>query len=120
VKGQLKEGFYADFALLSDDFFTVPEVDISHIESMCTVVGGRVVYAAGDFEGLDEPDGAISPEWSPVSRFGGYCATPKPSGFAQAHAVLDVAAAAEEQRRWTQRHTDSSLGPLLDDQCFER
>jgi predicted amidohydrolase YtcJ len=118
VKGRLKEGFYADFAILSDDFFTVPDTDISHIESECTVVGGRVVYAAGDFEGLSEPDDAISPDWSPVSQFGGYHATAKPSGLAQALAVAEVAAAAEEHREWREGRGAASPGPTLD-HCLE-
>jgi len=120
VKGQLKEGFYADFAILSDDYFTVPECDISHIESVCTVVGGRVVYAVGDFEGLAELDSPISPEWSPVLRFGGYRATPKPSGLAQALAVADVATAADEHRQWREKRDDSSPVEHFEDRCFER
>jgi predicted amidohydrolase YtcJ len=119
LKGRLKEGFYADFAILSDDYFTVLESDISHIESVCTVVGGRVVYSAGDFEGLGEPDEPISPEWSPVSLFGGYHATPKPSGLSQALAVVEVAAAADEQRQWRQSRGDGLPGRYVDDQCFE-
>ena len=53
VKGHLREGYFADLAILSDDFFSVPDDDISHIESVLTLVGGNVVYAAGPFEGLD-------------------------------------------------------------------
>ncbi|GAA2280695.1 hypothetical protein GCM10010430_78420 [Kitasatospora cystarginea] len=54
VKGILKPGFYGDLAILSDDFFTVPEQDIAHIESVLTVTGGRIVYAAAEYEGIDE------------------------------------------------------------------
>jgi predicted amidohydrolase YtcJ len=118
VKGRLKEGFYADFAILSDDFFSVPESDISHIESVCTVVGGRVVYATGDFEGFSEPDNPIDPEWSPVSRFGGYYPTPKPSGLSQALAVADVAAAADEHRQWREGRDGSMSSPNFDQQCL--
>ena len=32
-------------AVLSADYFTVAEQDISRIESMLTVVGGKIVYA---------------------------------------------------------------------------
>jgi predicted amidohydrolase YtcJ len=119
VKGKLKEGFYADFAVLSDDYFTVPEVDISHIESVCTVVGGRVVYSAGDFEGLGEPGGPITPEWSPVSQFGGYHATPKLSGHNQAIAVAEVAVAADEYRQWRESRDESVPSrPSFDEECF--
>ena len=100
VKGRLKVGCFADFAILSDDYFAVPEFDISHIESLCTVVGGRVVYAAGEFEGLAAPLPPIEPKWSPVATFGGYHATTINRGLAQALAVADVAAAAEEHLAW--------------------
>lgn len=100
VKGQLKVGYFADFAILSDDYFAVLDVDISHIESLCTVVGGRVVYAVGEFEGLAAPLPPIEPEWSPVATFGGYHATAVNRGLAQALAVSDVAAAAQEHLAW--------------------
>jgi predicted amidohydrolase YtcJ len=121
VKGRLKEGQYGDFAILSDDFFSVPDIDISHIESVCTVVGGRVVYSAGDFEGLAQPQESIILEWSPVARFGGYVATPKKSGLAQALAVAEVADASEEFRQWRIDRGDAvPVDGLssLDDQCF--
>jgi len=39
------------------------------------VVGGKVVYGAGEFARVDEaaPPPAL-PDWSPVRRFGGYAA----------------------------------------------
>ncbi|MDT9702963.1 hypothetical protein RMT89_45550, partial [Streptomyces sp. P17] len=39
------------------------------------IVGGKVVYGAGDFKSLDEavPPPAM-PDWSPVRSFGGYAA----------------------------------------------
>lgn len=52
VKGVLRPGYYADFAVLSDDFFEIPEERIPEIEALLTVVGGRVVHTAGFFEGL--------------------------------------------------------------------
>ncbi|MBE0598988.1 MAG: amidohydrolase [Desulfuromonadales bacterium] len=77
VKGRIAPGMYADFAVLSDDYFSVPEERIKRIESLLTVVGGRVVYAAGPFAGLGEgleppPLPPVSPAWSPVAHFGGY------------------------------------------------
>jgi predicted amidohydrolase YtcJ len=72
VKGRIASGQYADFAVLSDDYFSVPEETIRHIESMLTVVGGTIVYGAGPFAGLAEPLPPVSPAWSPVVWYGGY------------------------------------------------
>ncbi|MGG8407815.1 amidohydrolase [Streptomyces sp. 12297] len=102
VKGVLKEGWYADFAVLSHDYFAVPPDDIAHIEAVLTVVGGRIVYAAGEYEGLDEALPPLTPVWSPVAQFGGYQATPAPStaGARQADLLAQAVAAGEEHRQW--------------------
>jgi predicted amidohydrolase YtcJ len=73
VKGRIAPGQYADFAILSADYFSVPEDQIRTIESLLTVTGGDVVYAAGAFSTLGPgPCPDVSPAWSPVARFGGY------------------------------------------------
>jgi predicted amidohydrolase YtcJ len=45
--GSFREGKYADLAVLSDDYLTVPEQRIRKIESVMTLVGGRIVHATG-------------------------------------------------------------------------
>jgi predicted amidohydrolase YtcJ len=73
VKGRIAPGQYADFAVLTEDYFTVPEEQIRNIESVLTVVGGNIVYAAEPFEDLAPPPlPPVSPSWSPVAHFGGY------------------------------------------------
>ncbi len=74
VKGRIAPGQYADFAILSADYFTVPEPGIKKIESVLTVVAGEVVYAAEPFAGRVpvEPLPPIEPAWSPVGAFGGW------------------------------------------------
>ncbi|WP_300530471.1 amidohydrolase [Maricaulis sp.] len=67
VKGTLKAGQYADFAILSDDFFAVPTEQIRSIVSEMTVVGGRIVYAAGDFASHDSAPPPASPSWSALN-----------------------------------------------------
>lgn len=70
VKGKIAEGMYADFAILSDDYFSVPEEEIKTLESVLTVTGGNVVYAADSFaEFAPEALPAVSPEWSPVVTY---------------------------------------------------
>jgi predicted amidohydrolase YtcJ len=71
-KGRIEAGRLADLVVPDRDFFTCPEDDIAHITSLLTVVGGRVVYAAGDFAAHDTPPPPAMPDWSPVRRYGGY------------------------------------------------
>lgn len=49
-KGSIEVGKYADLAVLNADYFTVSEEQIRSLQSVLTVVGGRIVYAAGPFE----------------------------------------------------------------------
>jgi predicted amidohydrolase YtcJ len=58
VKGTITAGKYADLAVLSADYFTVAEQDISRIESMLTVVGGKIVYAGAAARLAGTPRGA--------------------------------------------------------------
>lgn len=71
-KGRIAPGQLGDISVLSADYFSVPEVEIKRLESVLTVVGGRIVFAAGDFKELDPPPPPISPHWSPVKTYGGY------------------------------------------------
>ncbi|WP_189270873.1 amidohydrolase [Kitasatospora griseola] len=122
VKGRLTVGSYADLAVLSADYFTVPEADIAHIESVLTVVGGRIVHAVAEHEGLVADLPAISPEWSPVARFGGYQAGSAPglAGAQQADRVLEAAAASDEQFAWRLARGNAVPGQsaLPQDPCF--
>ncbi len=67
LKGQLVAGQLADFALLSEDYFSVAESRIRQIVSVLTVVNGKVVYADQDFSHLDPPLPPALPDWSPVN-----------------------------------------------------
>jgi predicted amidohydrolase YtcJ len=53
-RGSLMVGKRADFAVLSEDYLSVPVERISALRSLMTVVDGRVVYAAAPFQGLSE------------------------------------------------------------------
>lgn len=67
VKGSLEPGMFADLAVLSADYFAVPEDDIRKIESVLTVMGGRIVHAKGPFGPLAPPPLPVDPTWSPVA-----------------------------------------------------
>jgi hypothetical protein len=71
-KGTIAAGRLADFAVLTDDYFSVPEEEIKGIESVLTVVGGKIVHATDVFSALAPPPLPVLPEWSPVKVFGGY------------------------------------------------
>ena len=49
-RGSLEVGKLADLAVLDQDYMTVPIHDIAEIESVLTIVGGKVVYAASPFD----------------------------------------------------------------------
>jgi predicted amidohydrolase YtcJ len=51
-RGSLEPGKLADFALLDQDLMTIPLDRIERTQSLLTLVGGRVVHAAGPFAGL--------------------------------------------------------------------
>lgn len=71
-KGQIKAGQFADLAVLSDDYFSVPESDIVHLRAVLTILGGRVVHGDGDYASHAPDLPAPMPDWSPVATFGGY------------------------------------------------
>ncbi|WP_199098442.1 amidohydrolase [Dyella sp. ASV21] len=74
-KGQLDVGQLADFAVLSQDYFEVPDDAIPHIVAELTVMDGQVVYASDPFHALDLPPPPALPEWSPVHH-GSHCWRP--------------------------------------------
>jgi predicted amidohydrolase YtcJ len=71
-KGSLAPGQLADLAVLSSDYFSIPEEEIKNLESLLTMVGGKVVYAAGEFSRMAPAELPVSPDWSPVKQYGGY------------------------------------------------
>jgi predicted amidohydrolase YtcJ len=46
-------GMLADLAVLSDDYFSVELARVAQIRSVLTMVGGKVVYAAAPFAGME-------------------------------------------------------------------
>jgi len=79
LKGRLAVGQFADLAMLSDDYMTVPDEAIPHIESLLTIVDGKVVYAAGAYAPLAPVIPQALPEWSPLRRFGSFYRKDRPA-----------------------------------------
>jgi predicted amidohydrolase YtcJ len=74
-KGRIQVGQFADLIVPDRDYFSCAEDEIADTTSVLTMVGGKVVYAAGDFASYDEgPPPPAMPDWSPVRAFGGYAA----------------------------------------------
>jgi hypothetical protein len=62
------------------DYFSCGEDEIADTTSLFTMVGGKVVYAAGEFAALDEGEvPPAMPGWSPVRTFGGFAAWGDPA-----------------------------------------
>jgi predicted amidohydrolase YtcJ len=77
-KGRIAVGQLADLTVPDRDYFSCPGAEIADITSHLTIVGGKVVYAAGDFKQLDQPPPPAMPDWSPVRSYGGYGAWAQP------------------------------------------
>jgi len=52
-RGSLEPGKLADLAVLTKDYMTVPADQIGSIESLLTMVGGKIVYATGPYASLE-------------------------------------------------------------------
>ena len=71
-QGVLKPGAFADYIVLNNDFFSVPEDQIGKIYPLMTVIGGKTMMLREEFAkelGRDK----IGPQvdWSKPPSFGG-------------------------------------------------
>jgi hypothetical protein len=119
-KGAIVPGHLADLAVLSADYFSVPEEQIKGIESVLTLVGGRVVHATGDFTSLAPPPLPVLPDWSPVKAYGGYFSRHGQAEAVPAHACTHTSVLHNLMHRmlgWTE---GSGQEPLwgLGCECF--
>ncbi|GAC1330633.1 MAG: amidohydrolase [Collimonas sp.] len=71
-KGRIKQGQLADLAVLSADFFAIDEDGIKALESVLTIVDGKIVYGAEEFTPLAPPPIPVLPDWSPVRNVPGH------------------------------------------------
>ena len=53
IRGSLEPGKYADLAVLSDDYMTVPVDKVGELTSLLTMIGGKAVYGEGPFAALE-------------------------------------------------------------------
>jgi predicted amidohydrolase YtcJ len=52
-RGSLEPGKLADLTVLDQDYLTMPVEEIARLQSLLTMVGGRIVYAAAPFAELE-------------------------------------------------------------------
>lgn len=71
-KGSFIENQLADIAVLSKDFFNIPDEEIKDIYSVMTIVGGDIVHASDEFSKFNPPLPPVSPDWSPIKYYGTY------------------------------------------------
>ncbi|TCK30860.1 hypothetical protein EV667_0964 [Ancylobacter aquaticus] len=95
-KGQIAVGQLADIAVLSDDYFAVPEEAIADITAVLTLLDGKPVHGAGDFRDLAPELPPAMPDWSPVRTFGGYQQRAQAAGQASKYAFARLCGCAQE------------------------
>jgi predicted amidohydrolase YtcJ len=104
-KGRISVGQLADLAVLSADYFTVPEEEIKGIEALLTVMDGRIVHGSGEFAGLAPPLPPVSPDWAPTGVYGG--------AYRHSHEVVQpgtTSAAANTCNNPLHQHTHTVVG----------
>jgi hypothetical protein len=100
-KGALAPGQLADLAVLSADYFSIPEEEIKQLESVLTIVGGKVVYASEEFSSLAPLALPVSPDWSPVKSYGGYAKGSKRAiGAPHSAACSHAAGETQGEKSW--------------------
>lgn len=70
-KGSIVEGQLGDIVVLTKDLFNVPDEEIKSIESVLTIVNGKIVYAKDQFSSMAPPTIPVLPDWSPNNTYNG-------------------------------------------------
>src|SRR6201998_515830 len=100
-KGAIAPGQLADLAVLSADYFSIPQEEIKQLESVLTIVGGKIVYATEEFSKLAPPALPVRPDWSPVRVYGGDAKASKQSlGASHSAACSHSAGHTKESNSW--------------------
>ena len=72
-KGSIVAGQLADLAVLSADYFSIPEEQIKQLESVLTIVGRESCVRGGAvLPSSRRRSCRSSPDWSPVKTYGGH------------------------------------------------
>ena len=77
--------------VLSGDYFSMPVDEVKDLESLLTMVGGKVVYAAGPYSQLDAPPPPVVARLAAGAalwRLPQEAAGPMPHGRAHRHPMI--------------------------------
>jgi hypothetical protein len=85
AKGALDVGQFADFAVLSEDYFKIPEEEIKSLHSVLTVVNGEIVYAVSDFDDMAPSPLPAALDWAPTAHYGGYYFSQQKAAMSMGH-----------------------------------
>jgi predicted amidohydrolase YtcJ len=119
IKGTLAPGQYADLAVLSADYMSVPPEEIRRINAVLTMTGGRVVYGEGDYADLSPPLPPASPGWSPINAEPSPAMRADMSGATQfAHACHDGCASSCDLHGHSHQIAWTSPIPVADKRSF--
>ncbi|USG62446.1 amidohydrolase [Sneathiella marina] len=112
VKGAIVAGEYADLAVLSADYFSVPDEEIKEIVSVLTIVDGTVVHGNGEFKDLNPPLPPASPDWSPVRTFANHKQASDIALAMAGHQCLEHGHGRQPQSGIVKASRDPFWGPL--------
>lgn len=82
-KGWIEAGQLADLAVLSSDYFGIPQEDIKEIESVLTFMDGKIVHGSEEFGHLAPLLPPVSPDWSTTGIYGDTHHHPHPIAVGQ-------------------------------------
>ena len=115
-KGRIAQGQLADLVVLSEDYMTVDEPRIRHIESLLTMVGGKVVHGADGYQGMAPPLPPAAPDWSPVGYYGGYQRADANPATVHAHAMAAACACGQSCGVHGHAHGHIAAAPVREDE----
>lgn len=71
-KGMIRAGYLADLVLLNQDLETIPDEALLKMQSVLTLVDGKIVFGQAPFTKWAPAPLPVIPAWSPVAVYGGY------------------------------------------------
>lgn len=71
-KGMIRAGYLADLVLLNQDLETIPDEALLKMQSVLTLVDGKIVFGQAPFTKWAPALLPVIPAWSPVAVYGGY------------------------------------------------